>query len=319
MKMSSVRSILARFKSGLPAGPSAAMPRVRRDPTTLATGLLAVIGAALIAASAAADSNLLGDSANACPKCHEGVCFKEVVTYRCKQVPDNKPIKKTVYECREVPYCLHKLPRLGHGGCCPECEACPRFKKVLVKKEVVVGETCGTKCVPEKFVERVPVPCCRCGYAPTGPVPTPAPAPTAEPKPADAKSITSLTLGAAGQQQTQAARRTDVPPSAFDASSHSAVSPNPQRMTSSRRLATTSPSTRSPRDEGSPARSTTAVATTAAVMDEPAVSAERNGRLPATENNHGNLARRAIHDQTVNTPAIPVDGQLIELSPPDSH
>lgn len=252
MKMSSVRSTLSRFKSGLPAGPSAATHRVRRDPTTLATGLLAVIGAALIAASAAADSNLLGDSANACPKCHEGVCFKEVVTYRCKQVPDNKPIKKTVYECREVPYCLHKLPRLGHGGCCLECEACPRFKKVLVKKEVVVGETCGTKCVPEKFVERVPVPCCRCGYAPTGPVPTPAP--SAEPKPAAPNSIISLSFHAAEYQQAQAARLPDVPTSASEASSDPALRQIPQRTTSARRLATTSPATHSPRDAGPPSK-----------------------------------------------------------------
>ena len=105
------------------------------------------------------------------------MCYQEVVTYRCKQVPDNKPIKKTVYECREVPYCQHKLPRLGHGDCCPECEACPKFKKVLVKKEIVVGETCGTKCVPEKFVERIPVPCCRCGYKPANDAPSPSPAP----------------------------------------------------------------------------------------------------------------------------------------------
>jgi hypothetical protein len=132
------------------------------------------VGAAVIAASAAAESELLGGGADgACPRCKEGECYREIVTYRCKQVPDKKPIKKTVYECREVPYCQHKLPRLGHGDCCPECEACPKFKKVLVKKEIVVGETCGTKCVPEKFVERIPVPCCRCGYTPPGSVAVP--------------------------------------------------------------------------------------------------------------------------------------------------
>ncbi len=113
-----------------------------------------------------------------CPHCKDGVCYQEVVTYRCKMVPDNKPIKKTVYECREVPYCQHALPRFGQCDCCPECKDCPKFKKVLVKKEIVVGETCGTKCVPEKFVERIPVPCCKCGghsakQAPPAPVVVP--------------------------------------------------------------------------------------------------------------------------------------------------
>lgn len=153
------------FEPGNRSRPS--VIRQRRDPATLATAVLALVGAAVIAASAAAESELLGGGADgACPRCKEGACYQEIVTYRCKQVPDKKPIKKTVYECREVPYCQHKLPRLGHGDCCPECEACPKFKKVLVKKEIVVGETCGTKCVPEKFVERIPVPCCRCGYTP---------------------------------------------------------------------------------------------------------------------------------------------------------
>jgi hypothetical protein len=111
-----------------------------------------------------------------CPHCKEGTCYREVVTYRCKMVPDNKPIKKVVYECKEVPYCEHKLGKIGHCDCCPECQACPKFKKVLVKKEIVVGHTCGTKCVPEAVVERVPCACCRCGH-------TPSQAPVAEPAP----------------------------------------------------------------------------------------------------------------------------------------
>lgn len=126
---------------------------------------LALVGTSLL---------LAGD----CPHCQEGTCYREVVTYRCKLVPDHKPIKKTVYECKEVPYCEHKLSR--HGDCCPECHACPKFKKVLIKREIVVGETCGTKCVPEAVVERIPVPCCRCGHQP-GPVQ--APSPTQAPAP----------------------------------------------------------------------------------------------------------------------------------------
>ncbi|MFO0902168.1 MAG: hypothetical protein U0939_04160 [Pirellulales bacterium] len=117
----------------------------------------------LIAWVAAAQA---GGGDDECPHCHEGVCYQEVVTWRCKIVPDNKPIKKTVYECKEVPYCEHVLPRFGQCDCCPECKACPKFKKVLIKKEIVVGEKCGTKCVPEKVVERVPVPCCHCGKQP---------------------------------------------------------------------------------------------------------------------------------------------------------
>jgi hypothetical protein len=89
----------------------------------------------------------------------------ECVVHRCKLVPEVKPIKKTVYEVQEVPYCLKKLPPLWtllrHRGCvddCAECE-CPRYRKVLVKKEVVCGEICTTKCVVEEH--RQPCPDCR--------------------------------------------------------------------------------------------------------------------------------------------------------------
>jgi hypothetical protein len=67
-------------------------------------------------------------------------------------VPEWKQIKKTVYEVREVPYCLKKLPPLFsfHKHCddCAEC-GCVRYKKVLVKKEIVCDEICTTKCVPQ--------------------------------------------------------------------------------------------------------------------------------------------------------------------------
>jgi hypothetical protein len=72
--------------------------------------------------------------------------------HRCQLVPATKQIKKTVYEVQEVPYCVKKLPPLfgfHKHGCddCPECD-CVRYKKVLVKREIVCDEVCTTKCVP---------------------------------------------------------------------------------------------------------------------------------------------------------------------------
>lgn len=89
----------------------------------------------------------------------------ECVTHSCKLVPEVKQIKKTVYEVQEVPYCLKKLPPIcslfHHHGCdcemCAECQP-PRYKKVLVKKEIVCKEICTTKCV----VEEHKVPCQPC-------------------------------------------------------------------------------------------------------------------------------------------------------------
>jgi hypothetical protein len=83
---------------------------------------------------------------------------QECVTHCCVLVPEVKQIKKTVYEVHEVPYCVKKLPPLlsllHHRGCdcqmCAECQ-CPRYKKVLVKKEVVCKEICTTKCVVREY------------------------------------------------------------------------------------------------------------------------------------------------------------------------
>lgn len=87
------------------------------------------------------------------------------VVHGCRLVSEVKPIKKTVYEVQEVPYCLKKLPPLwtllrqrGCPGTCEECE-CPRYRKVLVKKEIVCGEVCTTKCVVEEH--RQPCAACR--------------------------------------------------------------------------------------------------------------------------------------------------------------
>jgi hypothetical protein len=243
-----------------------------------ATALLAIVGAVVIAASAAAESEMLGGGAyGACPRCKEGVCYREIVTYRCKQVPDKKPIKKTVYECREVPYCQHKLPRLGHGDCCPECDACPKFKKVLVKKEIVVGETCGTKCVPEKFVERIPVPCCRCGYTPPGSVAVPT-ASTTERLPR-LENTTDEQLGISPTPETR-----------------------PDRATARRvAVATATPSGDSP-EQG-------ARQTAAATMNPPSVLASSD------DGGRETVSRQSIDDETATKGVSPLEGQPILLTP----
>lgn len=79
--------------------------------------------------------------------------------YRCKIKTETKPIKKWVYECKLVPYCLHRPSKpfaTQDSGCCPACEDCPRFKRVLIKREIVVGEKCETKCVPEEVPANCP-------------------------------------------------------------------------------------------------------------------------------------------------------------------
>ena len=95
-----------------------------------------------------------------CPHCQsqEGVCYKEVVEHVCRLVEERKPIKKTVYECKEVPYCQHKPAKFFQCDSCPECQACPKYKKVLIKKEIVCGEKCTTKCVVDEVIRKVP--CC---------------------------------------------------------------------------------------------------------------------------------------------------------------
>ena len=89
--------------------------------------------------------------------------YQPCVTHSCQLVPEIKQIKKTVYEVQEVPYCVKKGPPLWallhHHGC--ECEACAqcdcvRYKKVLVKREVVCEEVCTTKCVVQQHIQHVP-------------------------------------------------------------------------------------------------------------------------------------------------------------------
>lgn len=93
-----------------------------------------------------------------CPHCQVPAEFgyEDVVEHQCRMVEEKKPIKKTIYECKEVPYCQHLAKPWFSGGCCAECQACPRYKKVLMKKEITVGEKCVTKCVVEEVVRKVP-------------------------------------------------------------------------------------------------------------------------------------------------------------------
>jgi len=132
-----------------------------------------------------------GGSRCRCPLVEEWE-WQDVVCHRCKLVEEKKPIKKTVYEVKEVPFCLPKLPKCGHCGHCDECRECdsPRYKKVLIKKEISCGETCTIKCVPEEFIERRQVkvcrPACQCQApcpAPVADVVIPAPVVIDEPAP----------------------------------------------------------------------------------------------------------------------------------------
>jgi hypothetical protein len=120
----------------------------------------AIVVLSTTAGGAAEGTIHLAPSPAPCPP--EQVHYHDVITHRCRLVPEVKQIKKTVYEVHEVPYCLKKLPPLfsfHHRGCddCAECD-CPRYKKVLFKKEIVCEEICGTKCVIEEVIERVPCP-----------------------------------------------------------------------------------------------------------------------------------------------------------------
>jgi hypothetical protein len=127
--------------------------------TLVLLSLLASLGGLAVRAN-----NLRGGH-QCCPQCGAGseCCYQQVVVHRCKLAPDNKPIKKIVYELKEVPYCSHKLSHCHDCDCCPECKACPKYKRQLVKREIICGEKPGTKCIVEECVELVAVPCTRCG------------------------------------------------------------------------------------------------------------------------------------------------------------
>ena len=112
------------------------------------------VGGVCLAAILAAMSSAAGQEQAPFP---QGEAIqKDCVSHRCVLVPEKKQIKKTIYEVKEVPFCLHKLPPLHghhHGGCCDKCAecGCVRYKRVLLKKEIVCEEICTTKCVVEEI------------------------------------------------------------------------------------------------------------------------------------------------------------------------
>jgi hypothetical protein len=106
----------------------------------------------------------IAQAAPPCPHCAGDVVCGDPVTHRCVVVPARKQLTKTVYEVREVPFCLPKLPSLlGHlrkcCSACPECD-CPRYRKVLLKKQVVCEEVCVHACVVKEVVQQVPAKAC---------------------------------------------------------------------------------------------------------------------------------------------------------------
>lgn len=127
--------------------------------------ILCVLAMAFSAVGAAA----AGETAGPVSSEMASAGYYDCVTHSCQLVPEVKQIKKTVYEVQEVPYCLKKLPPLWsllhpHGCDCEACAKCQcvRYRKVLVKKEIVCQEICTTKCVPQAHVERVPcAPACK--------------------------------------------------------------------------------------------------------------------------------------------------------------
>ncbi len=88
----------------------------------------------------------------------------------CRLEPEVKPVKKIVYEAKRVPVCEHRLPPFLHEDCCPKCAACPKYKTVLIKKELECGEKCKLKCVAEETIVWIAQPCRQCGHRPQHPI-----------------------------------------------------------------------------------------------------------------------------------------------------
>ena len=75
--------------------------------------------------------------------------------HECVRTPETKTIKKVVYDVKCVPVCEHRPAKFLDCDCCPVCEL--RYKRVLVKREIIVAEICTTKCVPVEL----PCSCCK--------------------------------------------------------------------------------------------------------------------------------------------------------------
>lgn len=127
-----------------------------------------------------------GGAVGAACGCESGQCQCEICgNEHCVLVPETKTTKKWVYATKLVPYCLLKCRNPFHGrdeGCdsCPGCESCVRYKRVLVKREVVTTKQI-YKCVPacEACRARAHVP----GSSPIPPTKKDAVAQPGEPQP----------------------------------------------------------------------------------------------------------------------------------------
>ncbi|MSR56402.1 MAG: hypothetical protein EXS05_01860 [Planctomycetaceae bacterium] len=117
--------------------------------------VIALIGAVCATPAATRLASLAAEPVcgNGGPGCHCRGCGCEVWDGdQCVVVPDTKTTKKWVYSTKLVPFCVKGCPNLfkcRHDACetCPECESCVRYKRVLIKREVVT-KTEGFKCIP---------------------------------------------------------------------------------------------------------------------------------------------------------------------------
>lgn len=88
-----------------------------RDLSNSAALLLTAVVLACTGAAVANDALGIGHGCSHC-RVEEVIEYRDVVVHRCKMVPAKKVTKKTVYEVKEVPFCIHK-PTLPFGcDCC---------------------------------------------------------------------------------------------------------------------------------------------------------------------------------------------------------
>lgn len=116
-----------------------------------------------------------------CCKCRRECQSCEAPRQICEEVCETKPIMKTVYRVKEIPYCRHKCPRSCCKECSCACDPCVYTRKVLSKKSVKVGEEKVTTCVVRNV-------CAECmptapESTPLPPIPQSVPTPVSPPKP----------------------------------------------------------------------------------------------------------------------------------------
>jgi hypothetical protein len=104
----------------------------------LATVAIALLGTTIALRADVAVAPVPGALACGEERCRCESCGAE----HCCLVPETKTTKKWVYATKLVPHCQAKCRnplKSSHDDCgiCPSCEACVRYKRVLVKREVV--------------------------------------------------------------------------------------------------------------------------------------------------------------------------------------